>query len=69
MESAFARTLRGGIKGVAMVLDHEVQPLTRTSAFMCRIFYIVVRMSLSLINPTPRWRWFLVRGEGVDVIF
>ena len=29
MDSAFARTLRGGIKGVAMVLDHEVQPLTR----------------------------------------
>eukprot|EP00913_Durusdinium_trenchii_P020421 g19185.t1 len=29
MDSAFARALRGGIKGVAMVLDHEVQPLTR----------------------------------------
>ena len=31
MDSAFARALRGGIKGVAMVLDHEVQPLTRAS--------------------------------------
>ncbi|CAE7326384.1 pmpB, partial [Symbiodinium pilosum] len=29
MESAFARTLKSPIKGVAMVLDHEVQPLTR----------------------------------------
>eukprot|EP00434_Breviolum_minutum_P000023 symbB.v1.2.000020.t1/scaffold5.1/size591573/20 len=29
MESAFAKALRGGIKGVVMVLDHEVQPLTR----------------------------------------
>ncbi|CAL1173608.1 unnamed protein product [Cladocopium goreaui] len=29
MESAFARTLTAGIKGVAMVLDQEVQPLTR----------------------------------------
>ena len=28
MESAFARTLTAGIKGVAMVLDQEVQPLT-----------------------------------------
>ncbi|CAE7458664.1 pmpB, partial [Symbiodinium necroappetens] len=32
MDSAFARTLRGDIKGVAMVLDHEVQPLTRACA-------------------------------------
>ena len=31
MDSAFARALRGGIKGVAMVLDREVQPLTRDS--------------------------------------
>eukprot|EP00913_Durusdinium_trenchii_P017245 g16215.t1 len=31
MDSAFARALRGGIKGVAMVLDQEVQPLTRAS--------------------------------------
>jgi len=30
MESAFARTLTAGIKGVAMVLDQEVQPLTST---------------------------------------
>ncbi|CAL1161594.1 unnamed protein product [Cladocopium goreaui] len=29
MESAFALTLTSGIKGVAMVLDREVQPLTR----------------------------------------
>ena len=31
MESAFARTLTAGIKGVAMVLDQEVQPLTSDS--------------------------------------
>eukprot|EP00435_Cladocopium_sp_Y103_P056961 s1036_g19.t1 len=35
MESAFARTLTAGIKGVAMVLDQEVQPLTSDSA-KCR---------------------------------
>ncbi|CAK8992179.1 unnamed protein product [Durusdinium trenchii] len=29
MESAFARALTGGVKGTVMVLDHEVQPLTR----------------------------------------
>ena len=28
MESAFALTLTSGIKGVAMVLDREVKPLT-----------------------------------------
>ena len=33
MESAFARALKGGIKGVVMVLDHEVQPLTRASTY------------------------------------
>ena len=32
MQSAFAQAMRGGIKGVAMVLDREVQPLTRTLA-------------------------------------
>ena len=31
MESAFALTLTSGIKGVAMVLDREVQPLTSDS--------------------------------------
>ena len=31
MESAFARALTGGVKGTVMVLDHEVQPLTRSS--------------------------------------
>ena len=31
MQSNFARALRGGIKGVAMVLDQEVQPLTSDS--------------------------------------
>ena len=31
MESAFALTLTSGIKGVAMVLDREVQPLTSGS--------------------------------------
>ena len=38
MDSAFARTLRSGIKGVAMVLDHEVQPLTRALP-LTRAFY------------------------------
>ena len=28
MDSAFARALTSGIKGVVMVLDQEVQPLT-----------------------------------------
>ena len=36
MESAFARTLTAGIKGVAMVLDQEVQPLTSDSTNMSR---------------------------------
>eukprot|EP00435_Cladocopium_sp_Y103_P068799 s64_g32.t1 len=29
LESPFARALRGGVKGVVMVLDHDVLPLTR----------------------------------------
>jgi hypothetical protein len=37
MESAFARTLTAGIKGVAMVLDQEVQPLTSDSTNMSRM--------------------------------
>ena len=36
MESAFARTLTAGIKGVAMVLDQEVQPLTSDLTNMSR---------------------------------
>ena len=36
MQSNFARALRGGIKGVAMVLDQEVQPLTSDSTNMSR---------------------------------
>eukprot|EP00913_Durusdinium_trenchii_P017246 g16216.t1 len=35
MDSAFARALRGGIKGVAMVLDRDVQPLTRALTAHC----------------------------------
>ena len=36
MQSNFARALRGGIQGVAMVLDQEVQPLTSDSTNMSR---------------------------------
>ena len=36
MESAFAQTLTAGIKGVAMVLDQEVKPLTSDSTNMAR---------------------------------
>eukprot|EP00435_Cladocopium_sp_Y103_P029594 s1036_g7.t1 len=45
MESAFARALRAGIRGVAMVLDQEVQPLTSHSAKM-----------LAAAPLTLRWR-------------
>ena len=53
MESAFARTLIAGIKGVAMVLDQEVQPLTSdsTKCGACHevqgFRYIVMYLSLS----------------------
>jgi len=35
MDSAFARALTGGIKGVVMVLDQQVQPLTRAMTATC----------------------------------
>ena len=53
MQSNFARALRGGIKGVAMVLDQEVQPLTSdsTKCGACHevqgFRYIVMYLSLS----------------------
>ncbi|CAE7594077.1 pmpB [Symbiodinium natans] len=50
MESAFARTLRGGIKGVAMVLDHEVQPLTRVWCLF--EFLLSKQLQLELVFAT-----------------
>ena len=47
MDSAFARALRGGIKGVAMVLDQEVQPLTRAST--------ALRVSTQVDVTVPVW--------------
>ena len=47
MESAFALTLTSGIKGVAMVLDREVQPLTSGST-NCGACQEVKEMYLSL---------------------
>ena len=32
LDSAFARVLQAGVRGVVMVLDHQVQPLTRAMA-------------------------------------
>ncbi|CAK9110651.1 Putative outer membrane protein PmpB [Durusdinium trenchii] len=50
MDSAFARALRGGIKGVAMVLDHEVQPLTRVWCLF--EFLLSSREQLELVFTT-----------------
>jgi len=50
MDSAFARTLRGGIKGVAMVLDHEVQPLTRVWCLF--EFLLSKQLELELVFAT-----------------
>ena len=47
MESAFALTLTSGIKGVAMVLDREVHPLTSGST-NCGACQEVKEMYLSL---------------------
>ena len=57
MESAFARTLTAGIKGVAMVLDQEVQPLTSDSTkcwacqevqgFSCHVLVIITLLFCS----------------------
>ena len=46
MESAFALALTAGIKGVAMVLDQEVQPLTSdltkgtVMIYVIKLFYL-----------------------------
>ena len=59
MESAFARTLTAGIKGVAMVLDQEVQPLTSDST-KCRARQEVQGFSCSVIFCVcPKNRDFL----------
>lgn len=50
MDSAFARTLRGDIKGVAMVLDHEVQPLTRVWCLF--EFLLSKQLDLELVFAT-----------------
>ncbi|CAK8988283.1 CSC1-like protein At4g15430 [Durusdinium trenchii] len=50
MESAFARALKGGIKGVVMVLDHEVQPLTRVWCLF--EFLLASNLKLELVFGT-----------------
>ncbi|CAK9017602.1 unnamed protein product [Durusdinium trenchii] len=50
MDSAFARALRGGIKGVAMVLDRDVQPLTRVWCLF--EFLLSSREQLELVFTT-----------------
>ncbi|CAK9008684.1 Putative outer membrane protein PmpB [Durusdinium trenchii] len=50
MDSAFAQALRGGIKGVAMVLDHEVRPLTRVWCLF--EFLLSSREQLELVFTT-----------------
>ena len=70
MESAFALTLTSGIKGVAMVLDREVQPLTSGSTnCACQevkemylslshsvsfFFYFLTFLALAQKNPLPK---------------
>ena len=41
MESAFALALTAGIKGVAMVLDQEVQPLTSDLTKGTVVIYVI----------------------------
>ena len=57
MESAFARTLTAGIKGVAMVLDQEVQPLTSDSTNMSRrdsaAMYLSFSRSFVILRTFP----------------
>ncbi|CAL1141141.1 unnamed protein product [Cladocopium goreaui] len=50
MGSAFARALTSGIKGVAMVLDEEVQPLTRVWCLF--EFFLSNRERLDLVFVT-----------------
>ncbi|CAL1156681.1 unnamed protein product [Cladocopium goreaui] len=50
MESAFALALTAGIKGVAMVLDQEVQPLTRVWCLF--EFFLSSREHLELVFVT-----------------
>jgi len=66
MESAFARTLTAGIKGVAMVLDQEVQPLTSDSTkcwacqevpgFSCNVLVILALFCNSSHFPLKKKR-------------
>ena len=56
MESAFARALKGGIKGVVMVLDHEVQPLTRASTYC---------VSTGLSSSLPSLQFFPGISKGI----
>ena len=58
MESAFALTLTSGIKGVAMVLDREVQPLTSGST-NCGACQEVKEMYLSLSHSVSFFFYFL----------
>ena len=58
MESAFALTLTSGIKGVAMVLDREVQPLTSGST-NCGACQEVKEMYLSLSHSVSFFLLFL----------
>ena len=41
LDSAFARVLLAGVQGVVMVLDHEVQPLTRlpSASRVCSMYH------------------------------
>ena len=74
MDSAFARTLTAGIKGVAMVLDQEVQPLTSDSTkcgacqevqgFSCHVLVIITLFSLFLHFP-PKKKDFGAEEFGV----
>lgn len=50
MESAFARVLTGGIRGAVMVLDHEVQPLTRVWCLF--EFLLASNLKLELVFGT-----------------
>ena len=74
MESAFARTLTAGIKGVAMVLDQEVQPLTSDSTkcwacqevpgFSCNVLVILALFCNSSHFPLKK-RDFRAQEFGV----
>jgi hypothetical protein len=72
MESAFARTLTAGIKGVAMVLDQEVQPLTSDSTkcwacqevpgFSCNVLVILALFCNSSHFPLKKKETSVLRS-------